>query len=96
MASYDQKIKIRASFREEARSFFNFLQKVGKKYLRPVKIKYRYLGRGYFYIVIDGGSGGIDALFQELILNRGLYYYACTLKNKQKIISSVIYQYIKI
>ncbi len=90
MAGYDQKIKIKAAFEKDGRNFFSFLQKVGKKYERPVKIKYRYLGCGYFYVVINGGSRGIDALFQELILNRGLYYYACTLTNKQKIISSVV------
>jgi len=90
MAGYDQKIKIKASFELEAKRFFNFLQKTGRKYSRPVKVKYRYMGRGFFYISIDGGSGGIDALFQELILNRGLYYYACTLTNKNQIISFVI------
>jgi len=90
MAGYDQKIKVKSYFEVEARKFFSFLQKIGRRYSRPVKIKYRYLGRGFFYVFIDGGSGGIDALFQELILNRGLYYYACTLGNKDQIISSVI------
>jgi len=90
MAGYDQKIKIRAKFEKEARSFFSFLQRVGKKYSRPVRIRYRYLGQGYFYVNVDGGSGGIDALFQELILNRGLYYYSCTLSNKKETISFAI------
>lgn len=90
MAGYDQKVKIRAKFEKGARNFFSFLQKVGRKYSRPVRVRYRYLGRGYFYVNIDGGSGGIDALFQELILNRGLYYYGCTLQNKEETISFVI------
>lgn len=90
MAGYDQKIKILADYQQEARKFLLFLQKIGRKYSRPVKINYRYLGRGYFYIQIDGGSGGIDTLLQELIINKGLYYYACTLDNKKQVISSVI------
>lgn len=90
MAGYDQRIKIQSKFQGEARKFLVFLQKIGKKYQRPVRINYRYLGRGYFYVLIDGGTSGIDALLQELIINRGLYYYACTLDNKQQIISSVI------
>lgn len=90
MAGYDQRLKVKTRFAQEARHFLNFLQKVGKKYPRPVRINYRYLGRGFFYIMVDGGTGGIDALFQELILNRGLYYYGCTLSNKKEIISFVI------
>ncbi len=90
MAGYDQIIKIKASFEKEAKNFLVFLQNVGRKYSRPTKIKYRYLKRGRFYIIVDGHPGGIDALFQELILNRGLYYYSCTLKNKRLIIDNVI------
>jgi hypothetical protein len=90
MAGYDQNIRVKAKYTEEAKSFLLFLQNIGRKYTRPTKINYRYLGRGRFYIIIDGRSGGIDALFQELILNRGLYYYSCTLKNKKTIISYVI------
>jgi len=90
MAGYDQNIKVKANFTEEAKIFLNFLRNIGRKYPRPTKINYRYLGRGRFYIVVDGGPGGIDAMFQELILNRGLYYYSCTLKNKKAIISNVI------
>lgn len=90
MAGYDQNIKIKVDFIKDGKNFLNFLQNVGRKYPRPTKIKYRYLKHGYFDIVIDGSSGGIDALFQELILNRGLYYYGCTLKNKKTVISNVI------
>jgi len=84
MAGYDQKIKVRAAYNSAAKDFFSFLQAVGRKYARPVRIKYRYLGRGYFYVIVDGSPGGIDALFQELILNRGLYYYICSIKGAKK------------
>jgi hypothetical protein len=90
MAGYDQYIKIKPSFEKEARDFFLFLQKVGRRYSRPIKINYRYLKRGRFYVSVDGGSGGIDALFQELIINRGLYYYGCTLSNRESVILSVV------
>lgn len=84
MAGYDQKIRVKAIYVSPARDFFAFLQAVGRRYERPVKINYRYLGRGYFYVIIDGSSGGIDAFFQELILNRGLYYYTCSIRNRNK------------
>jgi len=90
MAGYDQKIIIKSKFSEGAKNFLCFLQRVGKKYPRSVRINFRYLGRGRFYINVDGGSGGIDALFQELLLNRGLYYYACVFKNKREIIKDII------
>jgi hypothetical protein len=90
MASYDQKIRVRVAFEKDARHFLAFLQRVGARYSRPVRLNYRYLKRGYFYLVIDGGSGGIDALFQELILNRGLYYYTCTLAHRKAVIVNVI------
>ncbi|MCJ7448387.1 MAG: hypothetical protein MUO72_11915 [Bacteroidales bacterium] len=90
MAGYDQNIRVKAKYVQDAKLFLLFLQNIGKKYARPTKINYWYLGRGRFYVIIDGRTGGIDALFQELILNKGLYYYSCTLKNKNIIISNVI------
>jgi hypothetical protein len=92
MAGYDQVIKIRAAYLPPAKDFFAFLQAVGRKYARPVRIRYRHLGRGRFYVVVDGGPGGIDALFQELLLNKGLYYYACSLRvsDKKAVIREVI------
>lgn len=89
MAGYDQIVKVKSAYFKEAKSFFTFLQVVGKKYDRPVKVRYRYLGRGRFHAAVDGGPGGIDALLQELILNRGLYYYSCTLSHKSEIISFI-------
>lgn len=91
MASYEVEVKVKSRFSLSAKSFFRFLQSVGKKYEQPTKIKYRYLGKGKFYIMLDGASGGIDALFQEMIINRGLYYYACTLHGtKRETIDNVI------
>lgn len=85
MAGYNQIIKIKADYYPDGKNFFSFLQAVGRRYGRPVKINYRYLGRGRFFIVVDGGTGSIDALLQELILNRGLYYYICSIKESKKI-----------
>ena len=84
MAGYDQIIKIKASYYPEAKNFFCFLQAVGRRYKRPVRVNYRYLGRGRFYVMVDGGTGSIDALLQELILNRGLYYYICSIRESKK------------
>lgn len=85
MAGYDQTIKIKAEYVLEGKKFFGFLQAVGRRYKRPIKINYRYLGRGRFFVVVDGGTGSIDALLQELILNRGLYYYICSIRESRKI-----------
>lgn len=84
MAGYDQTIKVQSKHRAAAKAFFAFLQAVGKKYSRPTKINYRYLGRGRFYVTVDGNPGGIDALLQELILNKGLYYYVCSIRSSNK------------
>ena len=84
MAGYDQIIKTKASYHKEGKKFFGFLQAVGRRYKRPVRINYRYLGRGRFYVSVDGGTGSIDALLQELILNRGLYYYICSIQEIKK------------
>lgn len=84
MAGYDQIIKIKAGFKQSAKEFFSFLQAVGRKYQRPIKINYRYLKRGRFYVMVEGSPGGIDALFQELILNKGLYYYLCSIRSSKK------------
>lgn len=89
MAGYDLDISIDKRYEKEARSFLEFLQKVGKKY--PVSFRFRKVTSEKYYIIIDGTPGGkIDALLQELMLNRALYYYGCTLKNKHIIISKVI------
>lgn len=91
MAGYDLEVHVEADFDIEARAFFEFLRNVGRKY--PVRIRYRTISPGRYYLVIDGTPGAnIDALFQELILNRGLYYYVCSLKSSRKrsIVSSVI------
>lgn len=84
MAGYYEIIKVKTSYYLEAKKFFGFLQAVGRRYKRPVKINYRYVGRGRFYVLTDGGSGSIDALLQELILNRGLYYYICSIQESKK------------
>lgn len=92
MAGYDLEINVKHEYYNDAKKFFEFLKNVGKKY--PVNIKYRTISKGSFYITIDGTPGAkIDALFQELILNKALYYYACNIPGsiRDKIIRNVIY-----
>ncbi|MHB8280647.1 MAG: hypothetical protein ACYDIA_23835 [Candidatus Humimicrobiaceae bacterium] len=91
MAGYDLNITISPENHLDAKKFLEFLKNVGKKY--PVTIRYKTLARGYYYITIDGTPGAkINALFQELILNKGLYYYSCTINasDREKTISNVI------
>lgn len=88
---YTQTIKVPAAFQAATRTFFTFLRRVGRRYPRPIELKHKYLGRGRFLVTLDdGGHGGLDALLQELILNRGLYYYCCTLDNRASVIDNVV------
>ena len=91
MAGYDLKIIIQSKFNAEGKNFLEFLKSVGRKY--PVSISYRTIRRGYYYLSINGTAGAkIDALFQELILNKGLHYYVCSIRsiNKEQIIRHAI------
>lgn len=89
MAGYDLTIRIQAQQDDEAKAFFRFLQAVGRRY--PVRIKYRTIEPGHFYVTVDGTPAAkIDALFQELILNRGLYYYACSIPSRNETSRQVI------
>lgn len=91
MAGYDLTIRTKRIFHDDIISFLKFLQNVGKRL--KVSFKYRTIRKGSFEIIIDGTPGAkIDAFFQEIILNKGLYYYSCSLttNNRRKIISNVI------
>ena len=89
MAGYNLKIKIRSKFHQEAKSFLKFLQNIGKKY--PIQITYRTIKLGEFYVTINGTPGAkIDAFFQEIILNKGLYYYSYTIPDRHAIIKNVV------
>jgi len=91
MAGYDVNITIDPKFHKDGKKFFGFLQNVARKY--SVNLRYRTVKSGKYYVTVDGTPGAkIDALFQELILNKGLYYYVCTIKdqNKRKIVSKAI------
>jgi len=92
MTSYDQNVRVRVAYVSETKQFLSFLNAVGRKYSRHTKVNYRYLGRGHFRVVLDGSPGGIDALFQELLLNKGLYYYLCGLRRgiKRDIADNVV------
>ena len=88
MAGYDLTVSIKSKLDKEAKSFIRFLQNAGRKY--PVYISYRRIKPGKFYITVDGNSGKIDAYFQELFLNKGLYYYSCAIPSRHQTISGVI------
>lgn len=87
MAGYDLKININPEYHSNAIKFFEFIKNVSKKY--PVSIKYRTINKGNFCITTDSSqSDKIDSLFQELILNKGLHYYYCSLdSNKREVIT---------
>jgi len=89
MAGYDFKVSIDSKHDVAAKEFLSFLRKAAKKY--PVSITYRTIKPGWYYLTIYGSPGSkIDAFFQELILNKGLYYYSCSIPNRQQVISKVI------
>ena len=82
MSGYDLEIDVDPSFHEDARNFVAFIQTVIRRL--GVKLSYRTRKRGHLYITIDGPAGAIDAVFQDLILNKGLYYYACSIRGSRK------------
>lgn len=89
MAGYDLTVQVAPKMHFQAKAFINFLRNTAKKY--PVRIAYRTIKPGDYYMTLDGTPGAkIDAFFQELILNKGLYYYSCSISNRQQIISKVI------
>jgi hypothetical protein len=90
MAGFDLTAEVPTRHHAAARDFLEFLQSVGRKY--PVQINFRSVRPGRFYVMINGRPGAIDSLLQELILNRGLYYYCCSFKSEAKadIIRTVI------
>jgi len=91
VAANKYRIKILARYSLEARRFLLFLQNVANKSGKHARIKSHYIGRGVFDIEVEDKNPGLDSLFLlELILNRGLYYYSCTLQNKNEIVTNVI------
>ena len=88
MAGYDLTIAINSKLSKEAKSFLKFLQNTGRRY--PVHTSYRTIKSGEIYMTIDGSDGKIDAFFQELLLNKGLYYYSCAIPSRHEIIRGVI------
>jgi hypothetical protein len=91
MAGYEIDINIKKAFKDDARGFLEFLRRVGRKY--PVRFSYRNTSRGRFHLAFERASvTRLDALLQELILNRGLYYYflAVRSRDKTKLLSEAI------
>lgn len=84
-------VETEARNHEELKKFLAFLQNVGRRY--PVRVNYRARRRGRFRLEIDATpSSQYDALLQELILNRALYYYACSIRSSSeaRIVNSVV------
>lgn len=82
MAGLEVVVAIDPDFREEARNFLEFLKKAARKF--PVQVRYQSSATGTFKVELDGPSGSLDGLLQELTLSRGLYYYACSLHGQRR------------
>ncbi|MCJ7446244.1 MAG: hypothetical protein MUO72_00985 [Bacteroidales bacterium] len=89
MTRFDYDINVKSKYQEEAKLFISFLHNVGKNY--RVRIQYRDIELGKIHVTINGQSSSkIDAFFQELILNKGLYYYSNTVHSRYNLIKEVI------
>jgi hypothetical protein len=89
MAGLNCETNITAKYHNEAKSFIDYLQSVANNY--AVHINYRTLKLGKIYLAIKAVSNAkIDAFFQEIILNKGLYYYSHTVHPRHDIIREVI------
>ena len=82
MSKYDLYIEIHPNYEDEAKHFLRFLQNTSKRHLIKFHYKKNLTGA---YVVNIGSESNLksDAFFQELVLNKALYYYACTLKSKK-------------
>jgi hypothetical protein len=87
MAGYHVSIELDSQYDDQAKQFINFLRNTARRY--KVIISYRKRRNG-IYLKVDGTSESIDAFLQELVLNKGLYYYSCVLKSRAQMISRVI------
>lgn len=89
MSKYDLYIEIHPNYEDEAKHFLRFLQNTSKRHLIKFHYKKNLTGA---YVVNIGSESNLksDAFFQELVLNKALYYYACTLKSKKNIVKFVI------
>ena len=89
MSKYSLHINISPKYDSDAKAFIKFIQCASKRF--PIKINYRTIKKGVFSLTFESKDTlKSDAFFQELILNRGLYYYACTLKSKKEIVRYVV------
>jgi hypothetical protein len=109
MAEFKCDINIKANYHTAAKAFIGFLQNVANNY--NVHINYKILDNvrltGYtrheifkfkkIYLKIKlVPNAQIDAFFQELFLNKGLYYYSYTVHPRHDIIDEVIAPIIEI
>lgn len=86
MSRYDVYFEIEPQYHEEGIHFINFLKNVAGKY--PIKVHFKSINNGKFNLRIESAlEGKIEAIFQELILNKGLYYYACSVSQKRNLIT---------
>ncbi len=90
MPGYQQRIRVSTGYLNETRQFLSFLKRICSSTTSKRKLKYRYQGKGYFKLSFEGTPGRLDAFFQELLLNKGLYYYSCTLSKRFEIARNVI------
>jgi hypothetical protein len=89
MSKYYVEIEIEPKYDSEGVAFIKFLQNSSKRF--PIKIHYVKIKNGIYRLAVQTDDNlKADAFFQELILNKGLYYYACTLTSKRTIVKEVI------
>jgi hypothetical protein len=89
MSKYRLEIEIVPKYDSDAKAFIKFLQNTSKRF--PIKFHYRTIKKGSYKLTIETNNNlKSDAYFQELIFNKALYYYACTLTSKKVIVRNVV------
>lgn len=89
--SHQLHLRVKRAHQNDAKNFLEFLRAVGRKY--PVNFSYRNGGYGKLRVTFERDSiARLDDLMQELLLNRGLYYYFLSIRSpiRIKILSEVI------
>src|ERR1039458_56810 len=82
-------LRVDGAYHDDARAFFDFLRRVARRH--PVAFAFRTVRAGEFHVTLNGSPDAkIDAFLQEIMLSRGLYYYACSIKNRRAVAGKVI------
>jgi hypothetical protein len=82
-------IKVPDQAHQQARSFLDFLRRAGRKHTVTIRVLGQRTGEIECSIPRKDGKR-FEMFLQELMLNNGLYYYLCSVRNRKEVAKSVV------